>query len=468
VERSPRAAAPPPVPHGFDRPVVTHGMDDTVERALGRALSDDVPWELLTRLTELPERFGGHPGERIAAERVATAFQQAGVADVETRPFELTRWSRGETTLAVAGDRPRSFEAVALPYSPSGTWSGPLVDVGRGTADEIDAADPSGGLAVASTAPPRTHGRHVHRMETVGHAVEAGAAGIVFANHRAGQLPPTGTLRFGEGTGVPGVGVSQETGEWLREYADRGREARLQVEATTEPAESQNVVGRLGPATDEAVLVLAHYDAHDVGEGALDNGAGVAVLLGALRVLADLDLDRRVLVAAVGCEEIGLLGSEALAERLAVDRLRAVVNLDGAGRFRDARALVHGSEPVAERVEAVTDQLAVRVVVNSQPHSYSDHWPFLRAGVPSLQFHSSRPDDAGPWDRGWTHTRADTRDKVDPRNLREHARLAALAVRELAARPPAPLSPERVCDRLRECGAEPGMRAAGVWPEQWD
>ncbi|NIS35242.1 MAG: M28 family peptidase, partial [Actinobacteria bacterium] len=60
--------------------------------------------------------------------------------------------------------------------------------------------------------------------------------------------------------------------------------------------ESVNVHGTLGPDTDEEVVVLAHHDGHDVAEGALDNAAGVAVLLGAARILADLELGCRVRV----------------------------------------------------------------------------------------------------------------------------------------------------------------------------
>jgi len=452
-------------------------MDEPVERALGRAWVEDAPWRLLTRLTELPDRFGGHAGERRAAEYVAEAFGAAGLADVSIEPFEMTRWTRGSTTLTVeTGDaadgnddagRERSFEAVALPYSPACEVSGRLVGVGHGTPREVDDRNVEGAIVVASTGTPQTESRRIHRMEKVGHAERAGAAAFVFANHRPGQLPPTGSLHFGERTAIPGVGVSHETGAWLGEYADRGRRARLTVEATTEPAESQNVVGRVGPDTDGTVLVVAHYDAHDLGEGALDNGCGVAVLLGAIRALADLELDCGVRVAATGCEEIGLLGSEVLAQRLDLEGLRAVVNVDGAGRFRDLQALAHASEDIASLVESVADRVGHPVDVGRRPHAHSDHWPFLRRGVPSLQLHSERPGDAGHWERGWTHTGADTREKADRRTIREHAMLVALIVRELT-RTDVSVSVADVRAGLARAGAEQGMRAAGIWPDEWD
>ena len=344
-----------------------------LRRALaGRAFADPFPWTFLTRIAELPDRLGGSDGE----ERAATLTAAALPGEPRVEPFGIQRWRRGRTDLGVRIERPdgtvtRSFEAIALPYSPAGQVEAPLVDVGHGTPAEIAAADLDGRVAVARTDSPDGE-RFVHRMESYGLASEAGAAAFLFSNHVPGQLPPTGSLRFGASGPIPGVGVSRETGAWLRDYADTGADepgdpddatagamATLTVETTTGPGESRNVVTHLGPDTSERVVLVAHLDAHDIAEGALDNGAGLTVATTAARLLAgvredpsapDLDLGCGVTVAAVGCEETGLLGSEALADTLAerldggLDDARAVVNVDGAGRARDLRAFTHGSE----------------------------------------------------------------------------------------------------------------------------
>jgi len=444
-------------------PAASVPMDDA---ALGRAWQADAPMDLLEELAALPERMGGHPGEARAAALVADALADAGVRDVATTPFPVDRWDRGTAELAVVAPVERSFEALALPYSPAGDRETDLVDVGYGTPGEIEAADVAGSVVVASTTTPADHGRFVHRMEKFGHAVDAGAAGFVFANHEPGQLPPTGSLRFDAEAAVPGVGVSAETGDWLRRYADRGGRVRLRVDASTDDGESQNVHGALGPDTGEAVVLLAHYDAHDVAEGALDNGAGVATVLGAAEVLAALDPDCRVVVAAVGCEEVGLVGSEALADRLGADAVRAVVNVDGAGRARDLRAMTHTSDALADLTERVCGAAGQPVHVDAEPHPYSDHWPFLRRGVPTLQLHS-RPPDGGSRGRGWGHTRADTLDKVDARDVRSHAMLAALLVRALTRTDPGRVEAAELREAMVDADREPGMRAAEVWPDGW-
>jgi Zn-dependent M28 family amino/carboxypeptidase len=479
--------------------------DRSVDALVGRAWRDTFSWEFLTALTEIGDRLGGGPGERRAADLLIEAFEHAN-ADPAIEPFSMQRWQRGKTSLTVrvpaadgedqgaadatgkhndsagstgsggSSENPftreesieRSFEVSALPYSPAGDVRGRLVDVGNGTPAEIDAADLEGAIAVTGMTTPSGQ-RYVHRMEKFGHAVESGAVGVLFANHVPGQLPPTGSLTFDLEADAPGVGVSAETGAWLREYAGQGGEATLAVEARTEAGTSRNVVGTLGPDTEEEIVVLAHYDAHDVAEGALDNGCGVAVLVTAARLLAGFDLDRTIRVVATSCEELGLIGAEALADSLALDRVKAVVNIDGAGRFRNLQAITHGSEDLGELVTGVLDDAGHPLALETSPHPYSDHWPFLRAGVPTVQFHSERPGSSGQWERGWTHTRADTREKADPRDLREHAILIALFLGELASEGVTidRVPPVETRARLREAGAEPGMRAAGVWPEKW-
>ncbi len=502
-------------------PVVGHGDNPATDRvrdrrqrlaaAIGRAWTDDEPWRFLTDLTAIGGRMAGSPGERRAADRIADAFERAGLRDVRTDDFELAAWERGNANLRVrTPDRTgenltREFEALALPYSPKGAVSGALVDVGHGTPAEIDAADVDGRIAIASTTTPEGT-RFVHRMEKFGYAIESGAIAFVFVNHLDGQLPPTGSLTFGEEAAAPAVGVSAETGAWLREYAVNAAgpvaTAELTVDATTDPGESRNVIGRVGPNTDERLLLVAHYDGHDIAEGALDNGCGIATVVTAARILADGpgsggdaddggdagdtgDMgdagdadggsDRKrpapllpigVDVVAVGAEEVGLLGAEQLARTTDLNAVRGVVNVDGAGRFRDLVAMTHTSETTASVVEAVSNATRHPIDVRTEPHPFSDQWPFVRRGVPALQLHS----DSGERGRGWGHTHADTRDKIDDRNVREHAALVALLVTEFAAaeRDPERLDTAALATAFREAGFETGMRAADLWPADWE
>ncbi|WP_128905806.1 M28 family metallopeptidase [Halorubrum amylolyticum] len=487
-------------PNGTNVPVDPAAVDRVRERraelapALGRTWTDGGPRRFLTDLTAIGGRMAGSEGERRAAAIVADAFERAGLSGVETHPFEMAAWERGDAALRVTASgrdgaaATREFEALALPYSPGGSVAGELVDVGFGTPAEIDERDVEGRIAVASTTTPEG-GRFVHRMEKFGYAIGAGAVGFVFVNHLDGRLPPTGSLTFGEEADAVAVGVSKETGAWLREYAVGGggesseggesgegggvaaesapaATAELSVTAATEPGESRNVVGHAGPDTDERLLLLAHYDAHDIAEGALDNGCGIATVATAAEILTEATLPISVDVVGVGAEEVGLLGAERFAERVDLDRVKGVINVDGAGRFRDLVALAHASETAAAVAGAVSAATTQPIAVDVEPHPFSDQWPFVRRGVPALQLHS----DSGDRGRGWGHTHADTRDKVDDRNVREHAMLTALLVAEFAApeREVPRLDRDDLITALREADFETGMRAADLWPAGWE
>src|SRR6056297_1561083 len=121
------------------------------DSVLGEMWRDDYPWEFLTRLTELGDRMGGHPGERRAANLVAEGFERAGAREATVESFEMNRWTRGEAELAVTDPVERSFETIALPYSPPAEVHGELVDAGYGTPEEIDDRDVDGKIVVAST-----------------------------------------------------------------------------------------------------------------------------------------------------------------------------------------------------------------------------------------------------------------------------------------------------------------------------
>jgi Zn-dependent M28 family amino/carboxypeptidase len=434
-----------------------------VARALGHAWVDDAPWEVLTALTELDDRMAGHPGERRAAEIAAEAFEDAGARDVRIDSFDLPVWTRGDCSLSLTEPTNRALDSLALPYAPAGDAAGPLVDVGYGTEAAFEDADIAGNVVLASTESP-PEGRLVHRMEKYGRAVNRDAAGFVFYNHRDGQLPPTGALRFGREAEIPAVGVSKETGAWLQEYAEEGGCVSLSIGATTEPGTGTNTHARLGPDTDEEVVVVAHHDAHDIAEGALDNGCGVATVVAAARILAELDLDCAVRVATVGAEEVGLLGSRALAHSLDLESVRAVVNVDGAGRYRTLRAFTHATDEFENVLDVVAERANRPVEIQDLLHPYSDHWPFVRRGVPAVQLHSVTPERG----RGWGHTHADTRDKVDSRNVREHGMLAALLVQDLTSRDVPRPGQDALRERLLDAELRPSMEAAGVWPENWD
>lgn len=210
---------------------------------------------------------------------------------------------------------------------------------------------------------------------------------------------------------------------------------RLEMEARFDAdALSSNVVGELRGATHphEIVVIGAHLDSWDVGQGAQDDGAACCALLEAMRLLRALDLRprRTIRVVLFTNEENGLAGAKAYeaAHRAEMPDHVAALEADG-GIFRP-----HGvtSPPATDaRGERVNARLAEVVALlaplgatrRKDGGGGADIAPMAQHGVPQIGF-----DVDGRTYFDVHHTAADTLDKVSRRDLDDCvAALATLA-----------------------------------------
>jgi Zn-dependent M28 family amino/carboxypeptidase len=445
-------------------------MTSLPTKLVGDAYTSTHHWELLCDLVDIDNRMPGQEGERLGAELVRDAFEAAELRDVTIDEFEIPGWWRESCSLAVEHDRPHTFEntheIVALPGTPSGTIDAELVDVGYGLPSDFEAADLEGKIAMASSATPETFDRWIHRAEKYYSAVNEGAAGFVFRNHVEGCLPPTGGIgRETEPGPIPAVGVSKEVGDRLVRYsADRSLEASLDVTARNEPTTSRNVEGVLGPETDEEVILTAHVDAHDVGEGANDNGVGSVLVAETARLLKEIedDLETAVRFLVFGSEETGLYGSYHWVDTHPNEQVKALVNLDSAGYSRNLKVYTHRFDAIGEAFEEASEELNVPVEVYEAIKPHSDHWPFAQEGIPAVEGQAVKEESG----RGWGHTHADTLDKLDVRDLRDLSVILATAMSKLAEadRTIEHKSRETIREATIEDGYDEGMRNVGSWP----
>jgi aminopeptidase YwaD len=434
---------------------------------VGEAYTSTRGLDLIESLVDLGSRMPGTEGEERAAALLAERFEENGLREVETTEFPIPGWWRGSSSLSI-GDRrfDGPNELVALPGTPAGEVSGELVDVGDGLPEDFEGRDLEGRLVMASSLTPEDYGRWVHRGEKYAWAAEAGAAGFVFRNHVEGCLPPTGDVGSLNGPGpIPAVGVSKELGSRLVRYCERESvETTLSVECRNEPTRSRTVEGVVGPDTEEEVLVTAHIDAHDVGEGANDNGAGCALVAEVGRLLATIEegVETRVRLVTFGAEETGLYGAYHFTHTRDLDRVKCVLNLDGAGYSRNLAIYTHGFTAIGEAFDEVSEEFDAPIHVASTIRPHSDHWPFVQRGVPGAQGRAL----AGESGRGWGHTHADTLDKIDGRDLRDLTVLLAAGTVKLAeeGREIEPVESEEIREATEEGGFDVGMKAVGSWP----
>jgi Zn-dependent M28 family amino/carboxypeptidase len=428
---------------------------------IGDAFTSSVGWDHLETLVDFDTRMAGTDGEQRAAEATRDALADVGARNAHLETFPIQGWERGRSAIG-AGDGTQ--DCIALPRSPGGEVTGELVDLGYGLPEDFE-RDLEGRVVMAASDVPDWYDRYLHRREKYYRAVEAGAAAFVYANHVEGCLPPTGSVGTDEAPigEIPAVGVSKEVGARLGRRFE-GDPVSVSVEAEAPEATSQNVHADLGPDTDAAVLVTSHVDAHDIAEGAGDNGAGTAMVVAIARALAgrEHELDTRVHFVAFGAEEVGLVGSHYDAERRDPESVVAVVNNDGVGRARDLVCETQGFDDLADAADRVADRLDHPIDAPPELGPHSDHWPYVTRGVPGYHVYA----DTGDVGRGWGHTYADTLDKLDPRDLREQAILLTELVVELAAEGTAVAHrpPEAIAEQLEAENLAEGMRVIGDWP----
>ena len=188
--------------------------------------------------------------------------------------------------------------------------------------------------------------------------------------------------------------------------------ADARVESTILRTATYNVLGRYpgrGPRANEAVFIGGHYDHLGIREpvngdsiynGAEDNASGTAAVLTAAEAMvrSGVHPGRSMVFMAIAAEESGLIGSQAYAARpgIPLRRVAAMLNMDVMnlyGRTRDISALgtEHSSLGQVFRRAAAAEGLRVTVDSGALVRGSffrSDHFPFARAGVPSLSLES--------------------------------------------------------------------------------
>ncbi|MFW6384831.1 MAG: M28 family peptidase [Halodesulfurarchaeum sp.] len=428
---------------------------------IGEIFSSRSGWNHLETLVDIDHRLAGSDGERQGAEETADAFERFA-RNVRIETFDVPGWKRGSA--GVEADE-RTESAIGLPLSPPGKSDGTLLDVGYGLPSDFEDPDVEGSVVLVRTDVPDWYDRMIHRREKYYRAIQAGAVGFVFQNHVEGRLPPTGSVGGVDGGvgDIPAVGVSNEVGERLRRRA-AGNPVTVSVSAELFDGTSQNVHAELGPDTDEEVLVSSHVDAHDIAEGAMDNGAGTAMLIELAKALSyrEDELETRVHFIAFGAEEIGLLGSEFDAGKRDLEDISAVINLDGVVRDRTLSFGTHGFDGLEAVAERVGDRFDHPIYVTPRQQPHSDHWPYVKWGVPGYHV-SSHTTERG---RGWGHTAGDTLDKLEARTFGEQAILLTELVVEVA-REDVDIEhrePETVARALEDDGIATGLTVTGDWP----
>lgn len=389
----------------------------------------------LHALCDCGGRLAGGDGEREARDLIVDRLSAIAPPVLQDK-WEFTGWRPGETAVELVGHehfRVDSTSLVMSPPTPDGGLELEVLDLGRGTPSDFEAAEGlvRGKAVLVQHEFPFSTG-HVHRREKYLLARRMGASAFIIANNQPDIGPVTGGTGDGSQADIPSVGISREAGRYLsRVVASEQATVRLRVEATHSSWQPHNLSIEIPGSSNEWIVLCAHYDGHDLAESAMDNGSGAAVALEVARRLrplaGDFTFGLRVMFFTV--EEWGLQGSKHYVENLAEEeraRIAMVINLDTVVGHGSLNALTSGLADVEEFVRRCSASSPVPISVVRPMLANSDHINFVRAGIPAFRLIAGYEEPTES-DTRYLLTPGDTRDRIDPGQLRT----AALTVAHL-------------------------------------
>ena len=441
-----RAAAPAAAGTAASSPIA-RDYAEAAAKIIAAARADRAAYAKLAHLTDrIGSRLSGSAALERAIAWAVQAMKDDG-HDARTEPVTVPHWVRGLERAAITAPVERPLVVLGLGGTvptPRGGLTAPVVVVRSWDELEQKADRVRGAIVLYDVAMPAWdeekgsgYGEVAQfRGRGPSRAAKLGAVGVLVRSVTAQSLrtPHTGALRYDpEQPKIPAAAVTTEDSALIARLAAQGPvTVRMQLEPQLLPdAQSANVIGELRgrERPDEVVVIGAHIDSWDVGQGAHDDGAGCVEVMQAITILRKLGLKprRTIRVVLFTNEENGLAGARAYAKAHEGELGRTVLAVEtDAGGFAPRGFSVEAKPEIAPRVLARAAQIAallgsVGPIKVSAGGSGADLSPMMPSGVVGLGLVT-----AGRRYFDYHHTEADTLDKVDPAELADG--VAALAV----------------------------------------
>lgn len=281
-----------------------------------------------------------------------------------------------------------------------------------------------------------------------------------------------GSRKAGESVGVPALVMMAEHYNTVMRALDRKEAVKLRLNVDARFLDDSNKPGYntiaeipgVGPQKNEIVMLGAHMDSWHAGAGANDNGAGVAVMMEAVRILKATGAkpNRTIRVALWTGEEQGLLGSQAYVaqhfgkfeepkdpEQKAIPaffrqhkgklirmpdygKVTAYFNLDnGSGKIRGVYAQENlAIAPIFTEWLKPWNDVGATIVTQRNTGS-TDHVSFDAIGIPGFQFVQDQLD----YFSHVHHSDLDVQDHAVPDDLKQASAIVASFVYNAAMRP---------------------------------
>jgi len=429
-----------------------------LKRLQHAALTSDYAYKQVAHLANnIGPRLSGSAQAAKAVEYVANELKAIG-CKVHLEKVTVPHWMRGEETAALvhfpgmAAGTTQKIVLTALGASVATPPDGITADVvAVKKFDELKSVprDKVVGKIVLFNYPfdkqmaAEGHGGEaygeavVYRSDGPSAAARQGAVACLIRSVGGAdyRLPHTGETKYADDAPkIPAGAVTAEDADLIADLLHQGP-VKMKLVLTPQQSpdiESYNVVGDIKGREhpEQVVIVSGHLDSWDLGTGAIDDAAGVAVSMEAANLIQKLDLKpkRTIRVVAWMSEENGSVGSKQYAKDYEKENHFAAMETDG-GAGHPLGINIKASSVVKKMLAPVAAILqdSGAGALDLVEHCGADIEPLEKAGVPSF---SPIQDSRSYFN--YHHTAADTLDKIVPKELAENSAVVAIAAYALA------------------------------------
>ena len=406
----------------------------------------DAETPLIADLKYLTSEIGGRPTGSEANEKaldwISSQLKKAGFEPI-IQTFKLPRsWAAGEASAQIVGQTitvtPTLVPRVYSARTGTEGVTAPLIDVGKGTAEDYakagevrgtfvlihtDILDDAAGLG-------GLFAEYTQSYHAKTRAVAAGAMGVIYVSSRPNGLMMRHVASQGWGNEIISATIDRENALLAQQAMANGEAMMMTVKIDATEIKgglSYNVFVEIegSERPEEIVLIGAHMDSHDLGTGALDNGTNTTMIMDIARQIKALGVapKRTIRFALWNAEEYGLLGSQAyVAYNIHKMDNHIVTITHDIGGGRITGYFVNGGPHLKEETDTALGLIKGRGPFENivAPLVGTDNYDFMMVGVPNLV----AAQDAATYPSNY-HASSDTFDKVDQAQLRKNAAIAA-------------------------------------------
>ncbi len=415
---------------------VSEKVESEARKLIEMSLESTTGYEVVESLTtEVGARLAGSEAEARGREWGVAKFKELGFKNVRVEEFKIPYWERKFEEAEIVSPFPQKLLVTALGGSVATPVEGVEGEIVRFETLQAFKDAPmdslEGKIVFVDEYMTRTQdgsGYGVAVQKRSGAAIEAGKRGALAALIRSvgtdtHRFPHTGQMRYADGIKqVPIAALSAPDADQLQRALKRGSVKvwlALDVESPGERT-SGNVIAEIPGRTDEIVVIGGHLDSWDLGTGAVDDGAGIGITVGAAKMIMDLGKkpQRTIRVVMFGAEEVGLYGAKAYAEMHKDELSKHIVGAEsdfGSGRIWRFETRF-GEDKLGKAAEM--QKILAPLGIAPGPNTASggpDMIPISQMGVPVVTLKQN----------GWDyfdlhHTPDDTFDKIDQADMAQN------------------------------------------------